>query len=170
MVTVGEPDGELEGATRYRKDVEPILQDHCQNCHVEGGLAPFSLMTYENARVRAGVIAGETTARRMPPWGAVKGFGEFRNDQGLTQEQVELVTNWVEGGIIKGNNPNMLPAAVRDLVAKFGLRGDIVFQKVGSLSGGEKSKVALAGVALSGNESCRPPRDVKSRTALGFHP
>jgi len=45
------------------------------------------------------------------------------------------------------NNPTMLPAAVRDLVAKFGLRGDIVFQKVESLSGGEKSKVALARVA-----------------------
>ena len=45
------------------------------------------------------------------------------------------------------NNPALLPAQVRDLVARFGLRGDIVFQKVGSLSGGEKSKVALAKVA-----------------------
>ena len=45
------------------------------------------------------------------------------------------------------NNPTMLPAAVRELVARFGLRGDIVYQKVGSLSGGEKSKVALAKVA-----------------------
>ncbi len=45
------------------------------------------------------------------------------------------------------NNPSMLPAAVRDLVARFGLRGDIVLQKVASLSGGEKSKVALAKVA-----------------------
>ncbi len=45
------------------------------------------------------------------------------------------------------NNPTMLPAAVRELVARFGLRGEIVFQKVGSLSGGEKSKVALAKVA-----------------------
>jgi ATP-binding cassette subfamily F protein 3 len=50
------------------------------------------------------------------------------------------------------NNPTMLPAAVRDLVARFGLRGDIVFQKAGSLSGGERSKVALARVAaLNGN-------------------
>jgi ATP-binding cassette subfamily F protein 3 len=50
------------------------------------------------------------------------------------------------------NNPTMLPAAVRELVARFGLKGDIVYQKVGSLSGGEKSKVALAKVAaLSAN-------------------
>jgi hypothetical protein len=47
----------------------------------------------------------------MPPWGAVKGFGDFRNDQGLTQEQIELVAAWVEGGALKGNNPNALPEA-----------------------------------------------------------
>jgi hypothetical protein len=45
----------------------------------------------------------------MPPWGAVKGFGDFRNDQGLTQEQVELISDWVEGGMAKGNNPNVKP-------------------------------------------------------------
>ena len=46
----------------------------------------------------------------MPPWGAVKGFGDFRNDTGLTQEQLSLMTDWVEGGSPKGNNPNALPA------------------------------------------------------------
>ena len=46
---------------------------------------------------------------RMPPWGAVKGFGNFRNDQSLSQEQIELVTKWVDGGIRRGNNPGMLP-------------------------------------------------------------
>jgi hypothetical protein len=50
-------------------------------------------------------------ARRMPPWGAVKGFGNFQNDQGLTQQQIELVADWVEGGITKGNNPKALPPA-----------------------------------------------------------
>ena len=45
----------------------------------------------------------------MPPWGAVKGFGSFRNDQSLSQEQIELVTRWVDGGIRRGNNPRMLP-------------------------------------------------------------
>ena len=48
-------------------------------------------------------------ARRMPPWGAVKGFGNFRNDQALTQEQIALIADWVEGGITRGNNPRTLP-------------------------------------------------------------
>ncbi len=55
-------------------------------------------------------IKDAVLARQMPPWGAVKGFGEFRNDQGLTQEQIELISDWVEGGMTKGNNPNVKPA------------------------------------------------------------
>jgi len=45
----------------------------------------------------------------MPPWGAVKGFGDFRNDQGLTQEEIELIGDWIEQDAPKGNNPNLLP-------------------------------------------------------------
>ena len=51
----------------------------------------------------------------MPPWGAVKGFGEFRNDQALTPEQIELIADWVEGGAPEGEpkdlpQPTKLPA------------------------------------------------------------
>ena len=66
-------------------------------------------MTYQDAQPHASAIKDAVLSRRMPPWGAVKGFGNFRNDQGLTQEQIALVTDWVEGGIIKGNNPKALP-------------------------------------------------------------
>jgi hypothetical protein len=45
----------------------------------------------------------------MPPWGAVKGFGDFRNDQALTAEQIELITDWIQEDTPKGNNPRMLP-------------------------------------------------------------
>jgi hypothetical protein len=67
------------------------------------------LLTYQDAQPRANQIKDAVLARRMPPWGAVKGFGHFRNDQSLTQEQIELVGRWVDGGIRKGNNPQMLP-------------------------------------------------------------
>ena len=45
----------------------------------------------------------------MPPWGAIKGFGNFRNEQALTQEQISLIADWVEGGIARGTNPRTLP-------------------------------------------------------------
>jgi hypothetical protein len=85
------------------------VYDRCASCHREGGTA-FSLMTYQDAQPRAVAIRDSVLSRRMPPWGAVKGFGSFRNDQGLTQEQVELISDWVEGGLRKGNNPNVRPA------------------------------------------------------------
>jgi hypothetical protein len=66
-------------------------------------------MTYQDAQPHASAIKDAVLSRRMPPWGAVKGFGNFRNDQGLTQEQIALVTDWVEGGITRGNNRNALP-------------------------------------------------------------
>jgi hypothetical protein len=68
-------------------------------------------MTYQDAQPRAVAIKDVVLSRRMPPWGAVKGFGHFRNDQGLTQEEIGLISDWVEGGMVKGNNPNALPSA-----------------------------------------------------------
>ena len=66
-------------------------------------------MTYADVQPRGNAIKDAVLARRMPPWGAVKGFGRFRNDQSLTQEQIELITKWVDGGIRRGNNPRLLP-------------------------------------------------------------
>src|SRR5215510_16139492 len=93
----------------WNREMSRLVYDRCASCHREGGSA-FSLMTYRDAQPRAIAIRDAVLSRQMPPWGAVKGFGDFRNDQGLTQEQVELVAGWVEGGMSKGNNPNALPA------------------------------------------------------------
>jgi hypothetical protein len=92
----------------WNREISRIVYAHCASCHRPGGTA-FSLMTYADAQPRGNEIKEAVLARRMPPWGAVKGFGHFRNDQGLTQEQIELVTKWVDGGIRRGNNPRQLP-------------------------------------------------------------
>jgi len=92
----------------WNREISRIVFEKCVSCHREGGTA-FSLMTYQDAQPHASAIKDVVLSRRMPLWGAVKGFGYFRNDQGLTQEQIGLVTDWVEGGISKGNNPRTLP-------------------------------------------------------------
>jgi hypothetical protein len=66
-------------------------------------------MTYQEAQPRADAIKDAVLSRRMPPWGAVKGFRDFRDDQSLTQEEMGLIAAWVEGGAPRGNNPNALP-------------------------------------------------------------
>jgi hypothetical protein len=92
----------------WNREISRLVYDRCASCHREGGTA-FSLMTYQEAQPHAVAMKEAVLSRRMPPWGAVKGFGDFRNDQGLTQEQVELISDWVEGGMLKGNNPNVKP-------------------------------------------------------------
>jgi hypothetical protein len=92
----------------WNREISRIVYERCASCHREGGTS-FSLMTYQEAQPRAGAMKDAVLSRRMPPWGAVKGFGSFQNDQGLTQQQIELIADWVEGGTTKGNNPNALP-------------------------------------------------------------
>jgi hypothetical protein len=94
----------------WNREISRIVYAHCASCHRPGSTA-FSLMTYADAQPRANEIKDAVLSRRMPPWGAVKGFGHFRNDQSLTQEQIELITKWVDGGIRRGNNPRLLPGA-----------------------------------------------------------
>jgi hypothetical protein len=74
----------------------------CLGCHREGGKA-FSLATYEEARPWAKAIKEEVLYRRMPPWGAVKGFGHFQGDKGLSQDEIGLIGDWVEGGAPEGD-------------------------------------------------------------------
>ena len=92
----------------WNREVSRLVFDKCASCHRPEGTA-FSLMTYQEAQPRAVAIKDAVLTRQMPPWGAVKGFGEFRNDTGLSQEQIEVITDWVEGGMQKGNNPNVKP-------------------------------------------------------------
>lgn len=66
-------------------------------------------MIYQEARPWAKAIEEEVLQRRMPPWGAVKGFGNFRNDQGLTMEQLELIVDWAEGGAPEGEEKYIPP-------------------------------------------------------------
>jgi hypothetical protein len=91
----------------FDREIIRIVQARCASCHREGGSA-FSLLNYSEARPWAKAMQEEVLERRMPPWGAVKGFGDFRNDQALTPEQIELVANWVEGGSPEGE-PKDLP-------------------------------------------------------------
>jgi len=91
----------------WSREISREVFKHCASCHHDGGAA-FSLMTYEEARPWALSIKEEVLSRRMPPWGAVKGFGSFQNDKGLTQGDLEIVSDWVVGGAPEGD-PALLP-------------------------------------------------------------
>jgi hypothetical protein len=85
-------------------EISRIVYKHCASCHHEGGAAPMSLITYDEARPWAKAIRDEVAERRMPPWGPVKGFGQFRDDQSLADPEIEMLVLWVEGGAPKGDD------------------------------------------------------------------
>ena len=86
----------------WTKEISRLLDRRCVSCH--NGKGSFSLLDYASTRPWAKAIKEETGNRRMPPWQAVKGFGEFRDDAGLTQEEIELLSDWVEGGAPEGDS------------------------------------------------------------------
>jgi mono/diheme cytochrome c family protein len=92
----------------WNREISRIFYQRCVSCHRPGGTS-FSLVTYQDVQPRAVAVRDAVLSRRMPPWGAVKGFGAFRNDEALTAEQIELITDWVQDDTPKGNNPRMLP-------------------------------------------------------------
>jgi len=91
----------------WSREISRIVYKRCASCHHEGGAA-FSLMTYQESRPWAKAIKEEALERRMPPFSAVKGFGELRNDHALTQEELHLIADWVEGGSPEGE-PSLMP-------------------------------------------------------------
>jgi Flp pilus assembly protein TadD/mono/diheme cytochrome c family protein len=92
----------------FTADVAPILRKHCSSCHRPEGIAPFSLLTYDEAKRHAAAIVDATRDRLMPPWKPEPGYGEFLDERRLTSEQIATLRRWVEHGLLEGD-PALLP-------------------------------------------------------------
>ena len=99
----------LEDDVTYARDVAPILQQNCQVCHQPGSIAPISLMTYDEARRYARRIRSKVAERSMPPWHIDRSVGiqDFKNDRGLTDEEIETIVQWVDNGTPFGDEADM---------------------------------------------------------------
>ncbi|HLG15963.1 MAG TPA: cytochrome c [Blastocatellia bacterium] len=94
----------------FSKDVAPILFKNCAECHRPGEAAPMSLLSFKDARPWARSIREKVATREMPPWHADPHYGEFSNDRRLSQEQVDTVVAWVDGGAKEGDLKDLPPA------------------------------------------------------------
>jgi len=104
--------------TRYTftKDVQPILQENCQDCHRPDGknfggmIAPMSLVSYEETRPWAMLMAQKVLSREMPPWDAHPDFnGIFSNERTLDETEIAAIVGWANQGAQRGN-PDDAPA------------------------------------------------------------
>jgi Copper type II ascorbate-dependent monooxygenase, C-terminal domain len=100
-------DGTSTGGTpavTFWDDVAPVLYESCVSCHREGGVAPFALDSYAQARDWSAAVAASVQARTMPPWLVTDdgSCGEFRYSRWLPQEHVDMIVAWNEGGAPEG--------------------------------------------------------------------
>jgi len=95
--------GSPTGTLTYHKDVAPVLQKHCQECHRPGEIAPFSLLTYQDARPWAKAIKEDILTKKMPPWFADPQYGHFTNDRSLSKQEIDTLVAWVDGGAKEGD-------------------------------------------------------------------
>ncbi|MFZ5442009.1 MAG: monooxygenase [Myxococcota bacterium] len=86
----------------YEQDIKPLMEASCVSCHVEGGIAPFALTSFEQVAAQKGAIAAAVTDRRMPPYLAGEGCTDYADDQRLSTEQIALINAWVSGGAPRG--------------------------------------------------------------------
>src|SRR5215813_10240195 len=96
----------------FSKDVAPIFQAKCQECHQPNSIAPMSLITYQDARPWARSIKERVATRQMPPWHIDRTVGvqKFKNDMSLSDDQVDTIVAWVDGGALQGDPKDLPPA------------------------------------------------------------
>jgi len=97
-----------QGVT-FNKDVLPILQKNCQNCHRPGQIAPMSLLTYNDVRPWARAVKNAVVTKAMPPWFADSNYGHFENERRLKQSEIDTIAGWVDAGAVEGNAKDAPP-------------------------------------------------------------
>lgn len=98
-----------EGSLTYCEDIAPIVIENCAPCHRPGEAAPFSLLSYDDVLKRAEQLVMVTEDRYMPPWLPQHGYGEFAAERRLTNEEIGMLSQWVEEGATKGDESELPP-------------------------------------------------------------
>jgi len=96
--------GKASSSLTYYDDVAPILQDHCLQCHQDGGIGPFRLDDYATAKANATAMAADTAARKMPPWSITSdgSCGAFSGSLALSAAQIQTIGDWAKNGANEG--------------------------------------------------------------------
>jgi hypothetical protein len=151
--------------TTFHKDVVPILQKHCQGCHRPGEVAPFSLLTYTDARPWAKAMKTAVLGEQMPPWFADARYGHFANDRRLSSDEIKTLVAWVDGGAAEGDKKdapppltfqdgwNITPDMVIEMPKEFHLpaKGTINYQNIRVTVNFPEDKWVVAAEMRAGN-------------------
>jgi hypothetical protein len=125
IVTTAALAADTSQVTFYR-DVLPVLQKRCQDCHRPGEIGPMPLVTYREARPWAKAIKEAVRLRKMPPWFADPSVGRFRNDPRLTTREIDLLSRWADTGAAEGAAKD--GPRPREWVEGWNIKPEIVFE------------------------------------------
>ena len=98
----------VKAQVNYSEDIAAIIYDNCTVCHRAGEIGPMALTNYEEVKTWASMIEYTTSIKYMPPWPADKAFSTFVGERGLTDGEIQLIKDWVAGGMQQGD-PNLEP-------------------------------------------------------------
>jgi len=87
----------------FHKDVLPVLQKRCQECHRPGEIGPMSLLSYQDARPWAKAMREAVLSKKMPPWFADAERGKFENDRSLAPQEIDALVAWADSGAREGD-------------------------------------------------------------------
>ena len=98
----------------WHQDIAPLVHENCMGCHADGGIAPFSLETYEAAAPWGALIDDQVSQGLMPPWGAIETdecqpAHDWRNDLRLSSDEKQLFADWVAAGTPEGDPEDAAP-------------------------------------------------------------
>ena len=113
-VVGGASPASAQSAPTFTKDVAPIFQKKCEACHRPDSIAPMSLQTWQQARPWARAIKARVSEHSMPPFQIDRtvGITKFKNDDSLSNEELNTIVKWVDGGAAQGD-PKDMPAPVK---------------------------------------------------------
>src|SRR5208283_183108 len=97
----------IPAEVNFAEHIAPIVFSKCAGCHRPGEIGPFSLLSFEDVRKRGKLIQQVTDDRTMPPWHPAPGYGSFRDELRLPDEQVALIKRWVETGMAEGDSKKL---------------------------------------------------------------
>jgi mono/diheme cytochrome c family protein len=121
VATLAQAPGAAPGQVTFTKDIAPILQRSCQQCHNPDGGAPMSLMTYEESRPWARAMKTRTAmgprAGVMPPWFIEKTIGiqHYKGDPSLSDAEIATIAKWADGGAPRGNPADLPQVAAKPM-------------------------------------------------------
>ena len=133
----------------FSKDIAPIVFENCTPCHRNGGAAPFSLTNFKQVNRKRNTILDVTQSGYMPPWPADRNYTHFIGERSLSENQKEMLKDWITGGAPEGNPIDLPPLPNFPEYSNIGVPDTTVWFDSIYISGDSRDKFFIATLPIN---------------------